>query len=52
MQVADKFLTILTIGVVGGIIFTVATHPEGVKGFFSGLDSLYSTAVKGTYGAA
>lgn len=52
MQQVNGFLTILTLGVVGGIIFTVVSNPEGVKGAFQGLNSLYSTAVSGTYGKA
>jgi hypothetical protein len=44
------FLTILTIGAVGAIIFTLATHPEGVKALFGGVDSLYKTAQAGSLG--
>jgi hypothetical protein len=44
------FLTILTIGAVGAIIFTAVTHPEGVRAFFNGVDSLYKTAQAGSLG--
>lgn len=52
MGSVNSFLTILTLGVVGGIVYTVVQHPEGVKAGFDGLTGLYSAAVKGTYGKA
>jgi hypothetical protein len=44
----NQFLTILTIGAVGAIAFTVLTHPNGVQAFFQGADSL----LKSSYGAS
>lgn len=44
------FLTILTIGAVGGIIYTLATHPDVITQSFNGLDKLYRTAIGGTLG--
>ena len=44
MQTVQGFLTILTIGVVGGVIYTLATHPDAVDRFFTGVDRLYKTA--------
>ena len=44
MPKAGGVLTLLTVGLAGGILFTVFTHPDGVKALFSGLDSLYKTA--------
>ena len=43
-----SFLTILTIGAVGAIIFTAVTHPEGVRSLFEGANSL----LKSSYGAS
>ena len=43
-----SFLTILTIGAVGAIIFTAVTHPEGVRAFFEGANGL----LKSSYGAS
>ena len=43
-----SFLTILTIGAIGAIVFTAVTHPDGVKAFFQGADSL----LKSSYGAS
>ena len=37
-------LTILTLGVVGGIAFSALTHPDGLKAIADGLDNLYKTA--------
>jgi len=44
------FLTILTIGAVGAIIFTLVTHGDGVRALFGGIDSLYKTAQAGSLG--
>ena len=44
------FLTILTIGAIGAIVFTAVTHPDGVRAFFGGVDSLYKTAQAGSLG--
>jgi len=43
-------LTILTLGAIGGIVFTAVTHPDGLKAVAGGLDSLYKTAIGGTLG--
>ena len=48
--VAGQFLTILTIGVVGGIIYTLATHSQAVSAGFNGIDSLYKSATASTLG--
>lgn len=44
MDAVKQFLTILTIGVVGGIVYTLARNPGAVDSFFSGVDKLYRTA--------
>lgn len=43
-------LTILTIGAIGAVVFTLVTHPEGVRALFGGVDSLYKTAQAGSLG--
>lgn len=50
MQSVQGFLTILTIGVVGGIVYTLATHPGAIDSALNGLNRLYRTAVGGTLG--
>lgn len=45
-----SFLTILTIGAVGAIIYTLATHPNGVAALFNGINGLYRTAQAGSLG--
>jgi len=45
-----SFLTILTIGAIGAIVFTAVTHADGVKALFGGIDSLYRTAQAGSLG--
>jgi len=45
-----SFLTILTIGAIGAIIFTAVTHPDGIRALFGGIDSLYKTAQAGSLG--
>jgi hypothetical protein len=42
------FLTILTIGAIGAIIYTLATHKDGVAALFEGADKL----LKSSYGAS
>ena len=44
------FLTILTIGAIGAIVFTLVTHPDGVRALFGGVDSLYKSAQAGSLG--
>lgn len=48
MQTANQFLTILTIGAVGAIIYTLVTNANGVAALFAGADSL----LKSSYGAS
>jgi hypothetical protein len=43
-------LNILTLGAIGGIIFTLVTHPEGLKAAVQGADNLYKSAIGGTLG--
>ena len=43
-----SFLTILTIGAIGAIVFTAVTHPSGIAALFNGADSL----LKSSYGAS
>lgn len=50
MSGLHQFLTILTIGVVGGIVYTLARNPGAIDSAFNGLDRLYKTAVGGTLG--
>jgi hypothetical protein len=42
------FLTILTIGAVGAIVFTLVTNPTGVTALFNGTDKLLVSS----YGAS
>jgi len=44
------FLTILTLGAIGGLFFTGVTHPAGLKAIVDGADQLYRTAIGGTLG--
>lgn len=44
------FLTILTIGAVGAIVYTLVTNPGGVQALFNGVDNLYRTAQAGSLG--
>jgi hypothetical protein len=48
MATANQFLTILTIGAVGAILFTLVSHADGVRALFGGADSL----LKSSYGAS
>lgn len=50
MSSLQQFLTILTIGVIGGIVYTVATHSNALDAAFNGLDKLYRTAAGATLG--
>lgn len=47
---AGQFLTILTIGVIGGIIYTLATHSSAITAAANGVDSLYKSAAGATLG--
>jgi hypothetical protein len=46
----SQFLTILTIGVIGGIIYTLATHTSAIDAAARGVDNLYKTATGATLG--
>lgn len=48
MRQVDTFLTILTIGAAGAILYTMVTNPKGVSALFNGVDSLLKTS----YGAS
>jgi hypothetical protein len=50
MNSVHQFLTILMIGVVGGIIYTLATHTAAIDSTANGLDKLYKTATGATLG--
>lgn len=50
MEAVTRFETILLLGVVGGIIFTLATHPDAMTAAANGLDTLYKTATAATLG--
>ena len=44
------FLTILTIGAVGAIVYTLVTNPNGVAALFNGTDSLLRTSYAASLG--
>ena len=44
MNLASGLLSLLAIGFAGGIIYTLVTHPDGVKAITGGLDNLVKTA--------
>lgn len=46
----SQFLTILTIGVFGGIIYTLATHTSAITAGANGVDQLYKSATAATLG--
>lgn len=48
MNNLSTFMTILLIGGIGAIGFTLVTHPDGVRALFEGADSL----LKSSYGAS
>lgn len=52
MNQVNGFLTILTIGAVGAIIYTLVTNGTGVKALFSGVDSLLTTSYQASLGKA
>lgn len=43
-------LTILMVGAIGGIVYTVATHPGVIDAATSGADKLYKTGIAGELG--
>lgn len=50
MRLASGFLTILTIGAVGAIAYTLVTNPAGVKALFDGADALLTSSYKASLG--
>ena len=50
MRQFDTFLTILTIGAVGAIVYTLVTHSDGVRALFDGADHLLQTSVGASLG--
>jgi hypothetical protein len=50
MAVVHQGLTILTIGAIGAIIYTLATHPDVIDAASRGLDNLYKTGIAGSLG--
>lgn len=50
MQALHLALTILMVGAVGGIVYTLATHPAVIDAAATGGDKLYKTAIAGTLG--
>lgn len=50
MEVARSFMTILVIGAVGAVIYTLVTNGPGVTALFNGVDHLYQTAEAGALG--
>jgi hypothetical protein len=50
MSAVSQFLTILTIGVIGGIVYTLATHANAITAATNGVDSLYKSATASTLG--
>lgn len=50
MELARGFLTILTIGAIGAIGFTLVTHADGVKALFDGADALLKTSYAASLG--
>lgn len=50
MQQFNGFLTILTIGAVGAIIYTLVTNPNGVAALFEGTDKLLRTSYAASLG--
>lgn len=50
MRTVNGFLTILTIGAVGAIIYTLVSNPSGVKALMDGVDSLLTSSYKASLG--
>lgn len=50
MSAINRFLTILTLGVVGGMMYTAAVHPDLITNGFNGITKLYATAGNLTLG--
>ena len=45
-----SFLTILTIGAIGAIVFTAVTHADGIRALFGGADSLLKSSYAASLG--
>jgi len=50
MQQVNTFLTILTIGAVGAIVYTLVTNATGVAALFEGADKLLRTSTAASLG--
>lgn len=50
MKTVDGFLTILTIGAAGAILYTLVTNPQGVKALFGGVNSLLTSSYNASLG--
>jgi hypothetical protein len=50
MSTLTGFLTILTIGAVGAIVYTLVTNANGVTALFNGADSLLRTSYSASLG--
>lgn len=50
MNAVSQFLTILTIGAVGAIIYTLATHTSAITAASNGIDTLYKTSTAASLG--
>lgn len=50
MRTVNGFMTILTIGAVGAIVYTLVTNPTGVKALMDGIDSLLQSSYKASLG--
>lgn len=49
-QSLNSFLTILTIGAVGAIVYTLVRNPNGVKALFEGTDKLLISSYQASLG--
>jgi hypothetical protein len=52
MNQVNGFLTILTIGAVGAILYTLVTNANGVKALFDGVDKLLVSSYQASLGKA
>lgn len=50
MKQVDTFLTILTIGAAGAIIYTLVTNASGVSALFNGIDQLLTSSYAASLG--
>lgn len=50
MRTVNSFMTILTIGAVGAIMFTLVRNPNGVKALFEGVDKLLVSSYQASLG--